>query len=273
MSLYATCPCGIPEGLDMTHLRTDCPHYGSTPETPPAPTVTGEELAHINEMERQQIADGAYGDGPFMRGLARDASPNAPQAEAVVTEADRRAAAAFVRHAWHLFWPNNYVQAMQDAKDMEAGRCDNWFLVQSFARHRLSALSQHQSEVEALRDKEEDEAYEIGKRDGYSEALADVDRRTGGDGEYCFSTIPDRGCPDEESMMLKIVDRVEGAEARATKAEAENARLREAQERFLGTIQDRMSRISESDAKHADALIDELVRVAGYFRQAKDAQG
>lgn len=52
-----------------------------------------------------------------------------------------------------------------------------------------------------------DEAYELGRRDGYSEALADVDRRTGGDGEYFFSTIPGRGCADEDDMMQKIVDR------------------------------------------------------------------
>jgi len=171
----------------MVHLRTDCPHYGSTPETPPAPTVTGELKVGDVAYTRVRIDTDPGEDGwCFMtpenhpddvaRGLVERQwedssqffgkaipSPNAapedhirsaaemvPQAEAVVTEADRRAAAAFVRHAWHLFWPNNYVQAMQDAKDMEAGRCDNWFLVQSFARHREAALRQHQSEVERL---------------------------------------------------------------------------------------------------------------------------
>lgn len=28
MSLYSSCPCGIPDGSDEEHLRTDCPQYG-----------------------------------------------------------------------------------------------------------------------------------------------------------------------------------------------------------------------------------------------------
>jgi hypothetical protein len=65
-----------------------------------------------------------------------------------VIQEDRDAAAAFVRVAWHLFWPGDYERAMQDARDMEAGSCDNWLLVQSFARHRLSSQS---AEVARLR--------------------------------------------------------------------------------------------------------------------------
>jgi len=44
MSLYATCPCGIPEGLDMIHLRTDCPLYG-TPNPQPTTSTHFEEEA------------------------------------------------------------------------------------------------------------------------------------------------------------------------------------------------------------------------------------
>lgn len=33
MSLYSTCPCGIPEGSPEEHLRTDCPFYGTGPTT------------------------------------------------------------------------------------------------------------------------------------------------------------------------------------------------------------------------------------------------
>lgn len=33
------------------------------------------DAAHAQEIERQEIASGAYGDGPFKRGLARDAAP------------------------------------------------------------------------------------------------------------------------------------------------------------------------------------------------------
>jgi len=38
--------------------------------------------------------------------------------------------------------------------------------------------------------KEEDDAYEIGKRDGYEDAIQDLDLATGGDGEFKGSTIP-----------------------------------------------------------------------------------
>lgn len=41
MSLYATCPCGIPEGSEAEHLRTDCPHYG----TPAMTNQTTDEAA------------------------------------------------------------------------------------------------------------------------------------------------------------------------------------------------------------------------------------
>jgi len=198
MSLYATCPCGIPEGLDMAHLRTDCPHYGSTPETPPAPTVTGEVICWLCE------GDGCEGCGGS--GKLHYPSPNAPQAEAVVT-GDLLVVASRLE-----------ALAQREMNNLS-------FDVEGISK-AASCLRQHQSEVEALR-----------------------------------------------KISTDLYYRIKETEARATKAEAENARLREAQERFLGTIQDRMSRISESDAKHADALIDELVRVAGYFRQAKDAQG
>ncbi|QTH19740.1 hypothetical protein HRJ34_15330 [Rhizorhabdus wittichii] len=56
---------------------------------------------------------------------------------------------------------------------------------------------------------DEEEAYQIGKRDGFEEAVAHIDRLTGGDGEYFASTIPGRGCPDHETMIRGIVDRFE----------------------------------------------------------------
>jgi hypothetical protein len=57
----------------------------------------------------------------------------------MVEQIDRDAAARFVRKAWHLFWPNDYERAMQDAKDMQAGLCDTWALVQAFDWHRQAA--------------------------------------------------------------------------------------------------------------------------------------
>jgi hypothetical protein len=54
---------------------------------------------------------------------------------------------------------------------------------------------------------EEDEAYELGKQDGYSDAIQWVDQHTGGDGEYFASTIPGRGCPGPVEMRERIVER------------------------------------------------------------------
>lgn len=56
-----------------------------------------------------------------------------------------------------------------------------------------------------------DEAYEIGKRDGYSEAVQTIDRMTGGDGEYryCTDLDPDRHTPDPSAMIQRIADRFE----------------------------------------------------------------
>ncbi|MCI0999175.1 hypothetical protein HWD97_03665 [Ochrobactrum sp. C6C9] len=93
---------------------------------------------------------------------------------------------------------------------------------------------------------ESDEAYELGKRDGYSEAVQEIDLKTGGDGEYryCTDHDPDRHTPDPASMIQRIVERFETLNTmesvseinewkkRAEKAEADNAakdkRLKEA---------------------------------------------
>lgn len=68
---------------------------------------------------------------------------------------------------------------------------------------------------------EEEEAYQLGKRDGYESAVQDIDLLTGGDGEYRFCTDgdPDRHTPDADTMKRRIV-------VRAQSSEADNARLR-----------------------------------------------
>lgn len=55
-----------------------------------------------------------------------------------------------------------------------------------------------------------DEAYELGKRDGYEDAVQDLDIATGGDGEfrYCTDHDPNRHCPDVETMKARIVERL-----------------------------------------------------------------
>lgn len=73
-----------------------------------------------------------------------------------------------------------------------------------------SALS---SPVEGGTEKEssDDETYELGKRDGYSEAVQQIDLLTGGDGEfrYCTDHDPDRHTPGPLEMIQRIVDRFE----------------------------------------------------------------
>jgi hypothetical protein len=65
---------------------------------------------------------------------------------------------------------------------------------------------------------DDDETYEIGKRDGYSDAVQQIDVLTGGDGEYryCTDHDPDRHTPDPPTMIQRIVDRFDARdEARA----------------------------------------------------------
>lgn len=57
-------------------------------------------------------------------------------------------------------------------------------------------------------DTDDDQVYELGKRDGYMEAVQDIDLRTGGDGEFYGSTIPGRGM-DVPTMLEGIVERFE----------------------------------------------------------------
>lgn len=58
---------------------------------------------------------------------------------------------------------------------------------------------------EAARD--EDDAYEIGKRDGYEEAIQEMDLATGGDGEFKGSTIPGATI-DVPEMKARIAARL-----------------------------------------------------------------
>jgi hypothetical protein len=53
---------------------------------------------------------------------------------------------------------------------------------------------------------DDDETYEIGKRDGYEDAIQDLDIATGGDGEFKGSTFPGETV-DVLAMKARIVDR------------------------------------------------------------------
>lgn len=61
-------------------------------------------------------------------------------------------------------------------------------------------------------DESEEDAYQIGKRDGREEAIQEIDLATGGDGEYryCTNYDPERHCPDPETMKARILARLGG---------------------------------------------------------------
>lgn len=53
---------------------------------------------------------------------------------------------------------------------------------------------------------EGEDGFNIGMRDGFSDAVSLIDVLTGGDGEYFYSTFGD-GCPDPDAMISRIVAR------------------------------------------------------------------
>lgn len=108
---------------------------------------------------------------------------------------------------------------------------------------------------------EEDEAYEIGKRDGISEATQHIDCQTGGDGEYryCLGGDPDRHCPDPATMQRNIVERFDAQASRLTELEALRARFA-----------DIMSRTEE--AGFSPQIEQELMDLAEALSQLKQVE-
>lgn len=95
------------------------------------------------------------------------------------------------------------------------------------AARALAASAQPVPSAGGEREAEEQAAYEIGKRDGRSEAVQQIDERTGGDGEYTYCIGPsDRHCPDPESMIERIVARFDELAALAPFRAAEREAIR-----------------------------------------------
>ena len=161
--------------------------------------------------------------------------------EPVAVEQVDRAAAASANRSLELV-SELLISAITD------GAVDNHEFVQAFARHAAAERSRAEAN--------ENEAYEIGKREGRDEAMQELDLLTGGDGEYRFCTIPDeRHCPDADTMRDRIVSRLTAAEAALAEAPAEvEARAR-----------------TEAAAKSkAQALLDRIIsNPHGYY----DADG
>lgn len=69
----------------------------------------------------------------------------------------------------------------------------------------------------------DDELHKIGYREGYDEAVQDIDVLTGGDGEYryCTDHDPDRHTPDAEAMKARIKQRFDELPCSAQSDEVE----------------------------------------------------
>lgn len=113
------------------------------------------------------------------------------------------------------------TELFQLGKDETGGPCFFWDNPWSGAREKIANLwwpahpSEATADVEALfadlslqTEADGEHTYELGKRDGYEDAVQTIDVETGGDGEFYGSTIPGRGV-DVPTMQENIVNRFE----------------------------------------------------------------
>ena len=104
-------------------------------------------------------------------------------------------------------WVSDDTKAIYDAEDIES---------------EAAYIRADVSEAEG------DEAYQIGKHEGYEDAVQAIDIATGGDGEYKGSTIPGETV-DSDVMQARIIERCK----RADEADQALAALKEGR-RALG---------------------------------------
>lgn len=104
--------------------------------------------------------------------------------------------------------------AAEDARRFSAALFDRGYVRREGVRPFSELLERAADTIDRLTSSgeavaEDDEAYELGKRDGYEQAVQDIDVLTGGDGEYryCTDHDPDRHTPDAATMKQRIADR------------------------------------------------------------------
>lgn len=104
-----------------------------------------------------------------------------------------------IRGQWHHEYNGAFYPSLDRAK--AAAKAD-------YEARVISALS---AQVQDARSDDDEETYKIGVRDGYSHAVQEIDRLTGGDGEYryCTDNAPERHTPGPYEMIQRIVDRFE----------------------------------------------------------------
>ncbi len=73
-------------------------------------------------------------------------------------------------------------------------------------------MTNNSGETRLYTQAEFDECGQTGERDGYEKAVQEIDRLTGGDGEYryCLGRSSGRHCPDAEAMKARIIARFDG---------------------------------------------------------------
>lgn len=115
---------------------------------------------------------------------------------------------------------------------------------------------------------DEDEAYEIGKRDGYEDAIQDLDLATGGDGEFKGSTIPGQTV-DVPAMKARVLAELatlrterDDALALAAKLNGEVEAMRAALTASLPLLESLHSVIPLGDARRTVLKAVMQVRVA-----------
>jgi hypothetical protein len=100
---------------------------------------------------------------------------------------------------------------------------------------------------------DENETYEIGKRDGYEEAMADAARAVNIDPEYRFSTDPERNQPDPAALLVRITERIAALQASQTASVEEDA-INEAVHAISQEICNHIDLAEPARPRHADYL-------------------
>lgn len=121
---------------------------------------------------------------------------------------------------------------------------------------RRTALPAADREEVARQD--DDEAYEIGKRDGYEEALQELDLATGGDGEFKGSTVPGETV-DVPEMKARIMSRFIAPSVTTPTGEADASA---AHEDVLDSCRKRLSTLREQHRQKMNSFGDAAEKAA-----------
>ena len=245
-------------------------------EPPPAPTVTGKYYIRCMGGNSCYHAPGACTASPEYQAQIKP-SPNAPQAEAVVTEAPLTFEGWLDEiENWSLRW-ERVCEELEIDTLRNGSRLRIW-LKTAWDLGATAALRQHQSAVEALREDFKtsqlqllDALVRASKAEDHIERLQEfideIHKRT-----PLGQWIEVKHHPNGDWSVAEQARDAQGWKERATKAEAENERLREALERICDQKHTRHAPRSDgrlSNVTHLD--FQEIARKA--LRPARDAQG